>query len=363
MLLHRYPEVGKVFVLLRPGTGGDAPSPLLRQGGPEPPLRAASRVARRRDSRPSCARSASRSPATSPTPCSGSREEDLAALEAARRRRELRRPRVLQPVARAGGPTSTRCGAGHAAEVCRRTGAALLHVSTCYVAGNRDGVVFEDEEIVGYFPRRDGLAGRPKERPLAARDFDLEAELADCDRRIALVREQAEDRALTLELPGAGAGAARARRGATPRDEKTLRLAVGRESGCGSPSELVRAGHGARPALGLAQHLHVHQVARRAGHRRRRRASATPSSARPSWRARCATRSPAGTRASPPRRRWPSLGAQGPPRATRPARRPSSTSSRWTWSRPASLIAIAASLARHGDLASRRASTTSPPAT
>src|SRR5207253_908144 len=36
---------------------------------------------------------------------------------------------------------------------------ALVHVSTCFVAGNRSGAVREDDPVLGYFPRKDELPG------------------------------------------------------------------------------------------------------------------------------------------------------------------------------------------------------------
>src|SRR5256714_1363884 len=36
---------------------------------------------------------------------------------------------------------------------------ALVHISTCFVAGNRTGPVWESDPVLGYFPRRDELQG------------------------------------------------------------------------------------------------------------------------------------------------------------------------------------------------------------
>ena len=47
---------------------------------------------------------------------------------------------------------------------------ALIHTSTCFVAGNRSGDVWEDEELDGYFPRRKELPGTR---------FSVEQEMAD----------------------------------------------------------------------------------------------------------------------------------------------------------------------------------------
>lgn len=46
-------------------------------------------------------------------------------------------------------------GARHLIDLVQRLGASLVHVSTCYVAGKRDGRISEDMTIPGYFPRKD----------------------------------------------------------------------------------------------------------------------------------------------------------------------------------------------------------------
>ncbi|PTL79389.1 AMP-binding protein [Vitiosangium sp. GDMCC 1.1324] len=123
-------------------------------------------------------------------------------------------------------------GVKYTVELALKWGVPLVHMSTAFVAGNRSGLVFEDEDVVGYFPRRDELDGR---------DFSLAQELADAEKIVARLREQADDKALAstfrkkalerLEQEG---------RDAT--DEKTLRLAVGRERKLWLTGELVRAG-------------------------------------------------------------------------------------------------------------------------
>ncbi|MGA9653501.1 MAG: SDR family oxidoreductase, partial [Polyangia bacterium] len=50
---------------------------------------------------------------------------------------------------------------------------ALIHTSTCFVAGNRSGNVWESEPLDGYFPRREELTGTR---------FSVEQEIADCGR-------------------------------------------------------------------------------------------------------------------------------------------------------------------------------------
>src|SRR5207248_8167516 len=71
-------------------------------------------------------------------------------------------------------------GARNAAELSRRLGATLVHVSTCFVAGTRRGPVFEDEMLVGSFPKQHAEDG--EELPGAS--FSIDAELADVYRLV-----------------------------------------------------------------------------------------------------------------------------------------------------------------------------------
>jgi long-chain acyl-CoA synthetase len=47
-------------------------------------------------------------------------------------------------------------GVEHAIGLARRLGARLLHVSTCFVCGESDGLIEESEPIFGFYPRRKG---------------------------------------------------------------------------------------------------------------------------------------------------------------------------------------------------------------
>jgi long-chain acyl-CoA synthetase len=116
--------------------------------------------------------------------------------------------------------------------LCKKLGLPLVHVSTAFVAGNRSGLVFEDEEVRGYFPRRDELDGR---------DFSLEQELKDCEKIVARLREEADDRALTSTFRKAALERL-AEEGRDADDEKTLRLAVGRERKLWLTTRLTDAG-------------------------------------------------------------------------------------------------------------------------
>jgi long-chain acyl-CoA synthetase len=61
---------------------------------------------------------------------------------------------------------------------------ALIHVSTCFVAGNRSGPVWENDPVSGYFPRHDELPGV---------EFNPEQEIKDCAKLAERVREEARD--------------------------------------------------------------------------------------------------------------------------------------------------------------------------
>jgi long-chain acyl-CoA synthetase len=60
----------------------------------------------------------------------------------------------------------------------------LVHISTCFVAGVRSGPVWEDEQVIGYFPRKDELKGV---------EFSVQKEIADCAKMSERAREEAKD--------------------------------------------------------------------------------------------------------------------------------------------------------------------------
>ncbi len=96
---------------------------------------------------------------------------------------------------------------------------ALVHVSTCFVAGNRSGEIWENEPIIGYFPRR----GEPE-----VPDFSVDAEIKDCTRLSVRVRDEAKDKYLADQFREA----AKQRfldEGRDPDDEKGLRIAIASE--------------------------------------------------------------------------------------------------------------------------------------
>jgi long-chain acyl-CoA synthetase len=72
-------------------------------------------------------------------------------------------------------------GAAHKVELARDAGCPLVHMSTCFVAGERDGAVYEESDIIGYNPK-----GRP---------FDPSREVSDAQALIKRWRQDAHDQA------------------------------------------------------------------------------------------------------------------------------------------------------------------------
>lgn len=95
---------------------------------------------------------------------------------------------------------------------------AVVHVSTCFVAGNRSGSVWENDPVLGYFPRRQELDAH----------FSVERELRDCEAIKRRVQEEATDVVINARFRED----ARQRlidEGRDPDDEKTLQTAILRE--------------------------------------------------------------------------------------------------------------------------------------
>src|SRR5262249_12643489 len=113
-------------------------------------------------------------------------------------------------------------GAKPAADLCARTGATLVHISPCFVAGTRQGPVFEDEPVIGSYPRSHDL------EPPARVPFAVEAELKDVDALVSRLRAQADDSALGAQFREAAVRRLE-EEGRDPRDQKALGLAPARD--------------------------------------------------------------------------------------------------------------------------------------
>jgi len=95
---------------------------------------------------------------------------------------------------------------------------ALIHTSTCFVAGNRSGEVWEDEQLDGYFPRRKELTGT---------HFSVEQEMADNAQGAARIRQLADDAQVLARLRQEARERLRDEN-RDPDDETALKLAVAR---------------------------------------------------------------------------------------------------------------------------------------
>src|SRR4051812_4190279 len=109
---------------------------------------------------------------------------------------------------------------------------ALIHTSTCFVAGCRSGEVWENEELDGYYPRHGELSGTR---------FSVEQELADSQRGAVRIRELADD-AQTLATLRKQARERLREENRDPDDEGALRLAVARARKEWIRAELTRQG-------------------------------------------------------------------------------------------------------------------------
>jgi long-chain acyl-CoA synthetase len=96
---------------------------------------------------------------------------------------------------------------------------ALVHVSTCFVAGNRSGAVWESDDVLGYFPRRKEMPGV---------EFSVDQEIADCAKLADRVRDEARDAMMAAKFREL-ARKRLAEEGRNSDDPDALGLAVARE--------------------------------------------------------------------------------------------------------------------------------------
>ncbi|MFL5453191.1 MAG: AMP-binding protein [Myxococcales bacterium] len=234
MLLDRYPEIGRIHVLVRPRGGGSAEDRFFGRVIDTPPFRPLRE--RHGEAFEAFLRGKIRPLAGDVSdPLLGIPEKEIEAL----------RGRLGCIVNCAGLVTFNPSlelavavntdGARNAAELCKRIDATLVHVSTCFVAGARRGPVFEDEPVLGSFPKQHDDEG------LRGARFSLEQELRDVEKLVARLREEADDHALAAQFRAAAVRRLESE-GRDPADEKALRLAGGRERKLWLSQKLVEAG-------------------------------------------------------------------------------------------------------------------------
>lgn len=76
-------------------------------------------------------------------------------------------------------------GVENAIALARRAGARLLHVSTCFVCGEANGLIEETEPILGFYPHRKGADDNA---------FGALTELAYCREQVRLITDSEPDR-------------------------------------------------------------------------------------------------------------------------------------------------------------------------
>ncbi|MDX2087375.1 MAG: AMP-binding protein [Kofleriaceae bacterium] len=230
MLLHRYPEIGKVFCLVRPGAGNTADERFYKKVATSEafdPLR---------DVHGANYEAFLRSKIVAVPGDIGRAFCNFTDAEYA----EVAKHGGIDVIVNSAGLVSfmpslesalriNAMGAKNVLELAKKLNAKLVHVSTCYVAGRRDGDVWEDEPVVGYFPRSSAIArDYGEENELLDRDFDPAAEIADCQKIIDQARERSNDRQHISEFRERGAQSLRDQR-RDPDDEDDLKIAVARE--------------------------------------------------------------------------------------------------------------------------------------
>ena len=230
MLLHRYPDVGKVFCLVRPGAGNTADERFYRKVANVEvfdPLRDVhgDRYVEFMRSKIVAV------PGDIGRPLCNFTDAEFA---------EVEKHGGIHVVVNSAGLVSfmpslesalriNAMGAKNVLDLARKLGAKLVHVSTCYVAGRRDGDVWEDEPVVGYFPRSKAISrDYGDEETLLDRDFDPQAEIADCQKIIDQARDRSNDRQHISLFREKAADSLRAQR-RDPDDEDDLKIAVARE--------------------------------------------------------------------------------------------------------------------------------------
>lgn len=118
-----------------------------------------------------------------------------------------------------------------AAFAAQTRGKRVVHISTCFVAGNRSGHIREDEPVVGFFP---------KKKDMPEIEFDWAREIKDLERRIKETKDRVEDAA--LESLFKTEALARLKEEGRDPQPRTLRAAITNQRRRWVAEELIRIG-------------------------------------------------------------------------------------------------------------------------
>jgi long-chain acyl-CoA synthetase len=176
MLLERYPDLKHLHVLLRPGQGLSAEERFKAQVMDSPVM--AALVATRGEK--FIREKVSIWPGELSRPDCGLDEQALKVI-AARVKLIINcagKVEFFPPVEES--LQANVDGVQNAIALAKRAGARLLHVSTCFVSGEANGLIEETEPILGFYPHRKG----PEDNA-----FDALNELAYCREQIGLITE------------------------------------------------------------------------------------------------------------------------------------------------------------------------------
>lgn len=152
MLLDRFPQVGRVHVLVRARPGVSSRERFTKEVLDSPPLR----PLLERQGRDSVARRVHVLEGDAAKPSASLAPETIREL-AGQVSLVLNCAGLVEffpPVDRS--LEANVASVERLLELCGSLNAKLLHVSTCYVAGEADGLIEETEPIPGYYPRRSG---------------------------------------------------------------------------------------------------------------------------------------------------------------------------------------------------------------
>ncbi|HEY4056369.1 MAG TPA: SDR family oxidoreductase, partial [Kofleriaceae bacterium] len=230
MLLHRYPEIGKVFCLVRPGAGNTADERFYRKVATSEAFDPV------RDVHGAGYEAFLRSKIVAVQGDIGRGLCNFTDVEYGL----VEQHGGIQVILNSAGLVSfmpslesavriNALGAKNVLDLARKLGSKLVHVSTCYVAGRRDGDVWEDEPVVGYFPRSQTVSHDYDEgETLLDRDFDPAAEVADSQKIIDQARDRSNDRQHISQFREKAAASLKSQR-RDPDDEDDLKIAVARE--------------------------------------------------------------------------------------------------------------------------------------